>query len=95
MKIRIWAFILLIVGGAIGYWTYKGQDSFKLGLDLNGGTHLTYQADVSKVTSNVDDTMDALREVIERRINLFGVSEPIVQVEKGGYAGNVDYRLIV
>jgi protein-export membrane protein SecD len=74
---------------------YKGETPFKLGLDLNGGTHLTYQADVSKVTSNIDDTMDALREVIERRINLFGVSEPIVQVEKGGYAGNVDYRLIV
>lgn len=95
MKIRIWALILLVLGGLIGYWVYGKQNDFKLGLDLNGGTHLTYQADVSKVTSSIDDTMDALREVIERRINLFGVSEPIVQVEKGGYAGSIDYRLIV
>lgn len=95
MKIRIWALILFVLGGLIGYWVYGKQNDFKLGLDLNGGTHLTYQADVSKVTSSIDDTMDALREVIERRINLFGVSEPIVQVEKGGYAGNIDYRLIV
>jgi len=40
--------------------------------------------------------MDALRDVIERRVNLFGVSEPIVQVEKGGrFAGVSEERLIV
>lgn len=94
-KIRIWALILIIAGGWIGYWVYERSADFKLGLDLNGGTHLTYQADVTKITSDIDETMDALRDVIERRINLFGVSEPIVQVERGGYAGNVDYRLIV
>jgi protein-export membrane protein SecD len=94
-KIRIWALILLVLGGFIGYWVYGGAKVFKLGLDLNGGTHLTYRADVTKVTSNIDDTMDALRSVIEKRINLFGVSEPIVQVEKGGYGGETDYRLIV
>jgi protein-export membrane protein SecD len=40
--------------------------------------------------------MDALRDVIERRINLFGVSEPVVQVEHGGLiSGGVGEQLIV
>ncbi len=68
---------------------------FKLGLDLSGGTHLIYRADVSKVgTGEIKNSMDALRDVIERRVNLFGVSEPLVQLESGGFAGN-EQRLIV
>ena len=58
---------------------------FRLGLDLSGGTHLIYKADTSLISaSQVNDSMSALRDVIERRINLFGVSEPVVQVEHGG-----------
>ena len=68
---------------------------FKLGLDLSGGTHLIYRTDVSKVgTGEIKNSMDALRDVIERRVNLFGVSEPLVQLESGGFAGN-EQRLIV
>ena len=70
---------------------------FKLGLDLSGGVQLVYQADVTSVKpAEVKDAMDSLRDVIERRINTFGVSEPIVQVEeKGGITGPVEERLIV
>ena len=70
---------------------------FKLGLDLSGGVRLIYQADVSSVKAgDVQNTMALLRDVIERRINLFGVSEPVVQVEeKGGLTGPADQRLIV
>ncbi len=65
---------------------------FKLGLDLQGGTHLVYQADLSNITpENYMDSMQGVRDVIERRINLFGVAEPVVQVNKVGS----DYRLIV
>ena len=54
---------------------------FKLGLDLSGGSHLVYRADLSQVKSaDVSDSLDALRDVIERRVNLFGVAEPIVQL---------------
>lgn len=68
---------------------------FKLGLDLSGGTHLIYRADVSKVASGeTKNAMDALRDVIERRVNLFGVSEPLVQLQSGGFAGS-EQRLIV
>lgn len=69
---------------------------FKLGLDLSGGTHLVYKADVSLIDSlELKDSMDALRDVIERRINVFGVSEPIVQVQNGGFSNAGEERLIV
>jgi len=66
---------------------------FRLGLDLSGGTHLTYQADVSAIPSaDRNDAVEGARDVIERRINVFGVAEPVVQVNKTS-AG--DYRIIV
>lgn len=74
--------------------TLESKYAFKLGLDLSGGTRLTYKADVSKVpASEVGDSMDALRDVIERRVNILGVSEPIVQTEHSTLAG--EQRLIV
>ena len=52
-----------------------------LGLDLQGGSQLVYQADLSNVKGeNQAEAMAGVRDVIERRVNLFGVSEPIVQV---------------
>ena len=69
---------------------------FKLGLDLSGGTHLVYKADVALIDSTqMKDSMDALRDVIERRVNVFGVSEPIVQVQNGGFSNAGEERLIV
>jgi len=55
---------------------------FRLGLDLSGGTHLVYQADLSGIQGgDVADAMAGVRDVIERRVNLFGVTEPLVQIE--------------
>jgi protein-export membrane protein SecD len=69
---------------------------FKLGLDLSGGTHLVYHADVSKVASGeIKDSMNALRDVIERRVNIFGVSEPVIAVQDGGFSNAGEERLIV
>lgn len=69
--------------------------AFRLGLDLSGGTQLVYNADTSTVApGEVSNSMSALREVIERRVNLFGVSEPRVQTERGGVGGE-ENRLIV
>ncbi len=56
--------------------------SFRLGLDLLGGTHLVYKADLSGVKGqSSSDAMSGVRDVIERRVNLFGVAEPLVQIE--------------
>lgn len=70
---------------------------FKLGLDLSGGVQLVYRADVTSIKpADVRNAMDSLRDVVERRINLFGVGEPVVQIEeKGGIADEVEERLIV
>lgn len=65
---------------------------WRLGLDLVGGAHLVYDIDTSRVDSQDRDAVaSGLRDVIERRINLFGVSEPQVVNAKEGSA----YRLIV
>lgn len=64
---------------------------YRLGLDIKGGVHLVYQADVSAVRGSEAESMEALRDVIERRVNLFGISEPIVQVERT----KNDWRIIV
>lgn len=101
-KKRITALVVVAVGALIAYFVYntqiKNPDSkyaFSLGLDLSGGSHLVYRADVSGVTGNVKDAMSALRDVIERRINLFGVSETSVLVEQANFANQGENRLIV
>ncbi len=52
----------------------------RLGLDLQGGTHLVLQADMSKVTGDQSAAIRGVAEVINRRVNGLGVSEPIIQV---------------
>lgn len=53
---------------------------FHLGLDLLGGTQLIYNADVSAVPETERaDSLSGVRDVIERRVNAMGVSEPLVQ----------------
>lgn len=63
-----------------------------LGLDLQGGIHLEYKADLSKIdSSKVDESMQAVQDVIERRVNAFGVAEPTIYTTKSG----TERRLIV
>ena len=100
-KVRYSAVVILLLAALAGYfvWTTTGTGlrfDFKLGLDLSGGTHLVYTADVSKTPSvEVEDALASLREVIERRVNAFGVGEPIVQTQQGGALGGGDHRLVV
>jgi protein-export membrane protein SecD len=103
LKHRARAVFLVILAAAIGYFVYEsslpgGSHPFRLGLDLSGGTHLVYSADVSKLAAtDVSDSMSALRDDVERRVNVFGVSEPLVQIENGGSLSSKDsaYKLIV
>lgn len=63
-------------------WTlpHFWEKSYVLGLDLQGGVNLVYQADLSQ-TNDKTGAMQGLRDVIERRVNMFGVSEPVVQIQ--------------
>lgn len=111
-KKRIIALVILLLGVGISFFVFKSEPKmnknyehassffkhspFRLGLDLSGGSHLVYKADVSQIASGqVSDSMSALRDVIERRVNLFGVSEPVVQVQEGGFGSRGDEKLIV
>ncbi|MEN9557743.1 MAG: hypothetical protein RL141_112 [Candidatus Parcubacteria bacterium] len=58
---------------------------WSLGLDLQGGTRLEYAADLSHVlAAEQQAAMEGVRDVIERRVNALGVSEPIVQTAQAG-----------
>ncbi len=106
------ALLVLILGGGVAFFVFKTEPRlnknfesqgafwkkfpFRLGLDLSGGSHLTYKADLSAVPEGeVVSSMDALRDVIERRVNLFGVSEPVVQVQHSSFISGAGEQLIV
>jgi len=101
MRKHIWiSLALIIVFASLGFFVVRGDGMggrfpFRLGLDLVGGTELIYRADTTNI-ENIPDAMESLKEVIERRVNIFGVSEPIVQIERAGLlTGNPTDRLIV
>jgi len=63
---------------------YVNDLKFRLGLDLQGGTHLVYQADLSKIPdSDKVSAMAGVRDVIERRVNTYGIAEPNIQTSRG------------
>lgn len=110
-KIRLAAVLILIGGALLGFFAlhedfasrfgikvpaFVEKFSYKLGLDLSGGTHLVYRADVSKIEkSQVPSAMASLRDVIERRVNIFGVSEPVIQTQNGSFTNQGEERLTV
>jgi|AntAceMinimDraft_18_1070375.scaffolds.fasta_scaffold03024_5 protein-export membrane protein SecD len=58
---------------------------FQLGLDLEGGAELLYEADLSQIDpENYGQAMEGLRDVIERRINVLGVREPEIETTQVG-----------
>lgn len=76
----------------ISGFTIQKDLSYKLGLDLQGGTQLTYNVIMKDVPlAQQQDAFESARDVIERRINYLGVSEPTIQTLK---IGN-DHRMVV
>ncbi|MDQ3018827.1 MAG: protein translocase subunit SecD, partial [bacterium] len=95
-RILLFLFILLIAASAA--WivhpkgskidltklklNYKKEFTTHLGLDLQGGSHLVYQADFKDIVeADRKEALTSARDTIERRVNSFGVSEPLVQVQ--------------
>ncbi len=91
-------FFLLLAGIVAGFYdaaeyipfSFPLKENFKarpfhLGLDLVGGTHLVYEADTKAIpSSDRGDALEGVRDVIERRVNSLGVSEPVIQVARVG-----------
>lgn len=102
-RFRVFAAFALVAGFLLAYFVWSTQADptssyrFKLGLDLAGGTELIYIADMKETPENERaDALSALHGVIERRVNLFGVTEPLVQTERASaLSGTTEDRLIV
>lgn len=76
----------------LGIFKINRDLNIKEGLDLSGGTHLVLQADMKDLSVDKrEDALNSATEIISRRVNLYGVSEPIIQSAKTGG----DYRIIV
>ncbi len=102
-KRLFWGFILLIIVGLaawvaspkhprISIGSFQRDLTFKLGLDLEGGTRLIYRAKLDAIHGqDPNEALAGVRDVIERRVNAFGVSEPLIQTNKSGD----EYRVIV
>lgn len=67
----------------IGKFTLLRKFDLRLGLDLAGGSQLVFEADTASIPQeSLITAMEGVRNVIERRVNLFGVSEPTVQTSE-------------
>ncbi len=67
-----------------------GRKDFRLGLDLRGGSHLVYRIDLTKKdpAQKDADVIEGVKQKIERRVNAYGVTEPVVQTirsEQGSF----------
>jgi preprotein translocase subunit SecD len=107
MRRNVWITFVLIVlvvlaGGYVVYpsapdlaiGSYRKELKVHLGLDLQGGTRLVYDADTARVQANArEDALQGVRDVIERRVNAFGVSEPVVQTSRVGDQWRVSVEL--
>lgn len=75
-----------------GNFSFQRDLELKLGLDLAGGSHLVLEADMAGIDqTDQDAALEAAKSAIERRVNLFGVSESAVQTSKVGNS----YRIVV
>lgn len=82
--------LILILAGVLGY--VDTVTDLKLGLDLKGGTQLDYVIDLSSVDmADQNQIVEGVKEVIRRRVDGLGVSEPNI------YISNVadEYHIIV
>ncbi len=101
-RLRLASIILLVlVTAVIAYpkpthlkWVdaVVGKLKINLGLDLQGGVHLVYEADMNNIKKeDTGKALEGIQDVIEKRVNAYGVAEPVVQTSQMGDS----HRLIV
>lgn len=81
------------IGGYYSQIPYFNRSlDLQLGLDLQGGVQLTLLANMDQIEpQDRDNALESAKTIIERRVNLYGVSEPVVQTARAGE----EYRIIV
>ncbi|MDO8650551.1 MAG: protein translocase subunit SecD [Candidatus Berkelbacteria bacterium] len=103
MRRSFWIGLLLILAviGLSGYISFPATGKFlgrnlpvRQGLDLQGGVRLAYELDLSKTAdSEKSNAIESTRQVIERRVNSTGVSEPLIQPAKVGSTNTIVVEL--
>ena len=75
---------IVAIGIILGLFTYFIGDlagSIKQGLDLQGGTHIVLEAEDTAQGQVTDDSVERVIQILSRRINEMGLTEPVVQRE--------------
>src|SRR3989344_8477530 len=86
--------LVIVLAAVVLPENFRIQKQFKthLGLDLSGGTHIVLDTDMTGIpASSKSDALESSRQIIDRRVNFFGVAEPVVQTAKSGES----YSIIV
>lgn len=79
-------------GILLGQFRLQKDLAFKKGLDLEGGVSITYKADMSAIAAlQRTSALEGAKTIIDKRVNLFGVSEALIQTA----TVNGEYRIIV
>ncbi len=78
----------------LGLTGVRRQLRTHLGLDLSGGSQVTLEADMSKLAAG-DRTaaLESAKDIIERRVNFFGISEPVVQTVMSEHSYRINIEL--
>ena len=107
MRRKVWFSLIIVLaitflaglvdwpsGPNISIGKYFKELKIHEGLDLQGGTHLVYELDTSKIDKkDLDTATQGVIDVIDRRVNGLGVSEPLIQPSKIGNTQNVIIEL--
>ena len=82
-RLLLWFIILITILAVFIDLPILGKFPLKLGLDLQGGTQLILQTEMNNIPeADRDSALESVRSVIEKRVNLYGVSESQVQSSK-------------
>ena len=73
--------VVAVIIGTFAYCIEPLAGSLKQGLDLQGGTHIVLEAEDSATGKADNDAVERAKQILERRINEMGLSEPLVQRE--------------
>ncbi len=76
-----WSIVIVIIVAAAIWIVTSRRFPIQLGLDLQGGLQVLLEADVAEDVDVTPEAMDTARQIIDRRVNAIGVTEPLVQVE--------------
>lgn len=77
----VWLVVIVAIVAAAVWVITNPALPIRLGLDLQGGLQVLLEADVPDDQEVTADAMNTARQIVDRRVNAIGVTEPLVQVE--------------